>query len=88
MEEIFYYSLFVFHSILQSQTNLNGICVCVSKSVLTYCFPPWLPPSLSLGASLVSGKLWRPEKNMYDRAQQKHPLQYSILVTSFISNEA
>ncbi len=33
MEEIFYYSLFVFHSILQSQTNLNGICVCVKVSV-------------------------------------------------------
>ena len=86
MEEIFYYSLFVFHSILQSQTNLNGICVCVKVSV-NLLFSS-LAPSLSLGASLVSGKLWRPEKNMYDRAQQKHPLQYSILVTSFISNEA
>ena len=62
MEEIFYYSLFVFHSILQSQTNLNGICVCVKVSV-NLLFSS-LAPSLSLGASLVSGKLWRPEKNI------------------------
>ena len=85
MEEIFYYSLFVFHSILQSQTNLNGICVCVSKSVLTYCFPPWLPPShwVPPWSQANCGDLRR----ILPRST-KHPLQYSILVTSFISNEA